>query len=144
MDCQTKAIPELGDIMTEQTALVIDDEEFICTLLTEILAEKQVHVTSFPDPISYFSAKKNNLLLQDDCFDFIITDNMMPGMTGLEFLERIKEMGCVVPDQHKAVISGNWTNEDLEKARELGCRVFYKPCPIREIHSWIEEVRERA
>jgi len=52
-------------------------------------------------------------------------------MSGLEFIERQKRMGCKV--QNTAVMSGRWTDGELEKSRKLGCQVFNKPFKIDEI-----------
>jgi CheY-like chemotaxis protein len=41
------------------------------------------------------------------CTDFLLTDLMMPGMTGIEFLKKVKRMQCKIPEERKAIISGN-------------------------------------
>jgi hypothetical protein len=40
-------------------------------------------------------------------------------------------------------MSGHFTEKDLARASELGCKLFTKPLDMDEIKNWIEEV-ERA
>jgi CheY-like chemotaxis protein len=77
------------------------------------------------------------------CGDFLLTDNQMPGMTGLEFVERQTNGGCKGIISNKAVISGSWNEEELAKAKRLGCRVFSKPFSLDEISAWLDEREER-
>ena len=57
-------------------------------------------------------------------------------MPGLEFIENQKRNGCKV--QNVAVMSGSWTDEELEHAKRLGCHTFNKPCKIYEIKKWLD------
>jgi len=63
----------------------------------------------------------------------------MPDMTGLEFLRRIKQMDCKILDDRKAIISGNWVDEDLEVANKLVRNVFVKSEAKELIGRWIEK-----
>ncbi len=126
--------------MTTKTALILDDDHVCRNMLTDMLTLKEVRVTAHSDPLSYMThTDQERCAMQEHCFNFILTDNQMPGMTGLEFLEKIKKKGCKIPDNRKAIISGTWSNEELMKARNLGCRTFIKPCPIEQIHNWLDE-----
>ncbi len=66
--------------------LVVDDEEAICQLLTDGLREEGF------DCQSCTSGEEALRLLQEQNFDIVITDVRMPGISGLELLEKgIKE-----------------------------------------------------
>ncbi len=119
-----------------QTALVLDDDMLCRTLLCEILRARNIDVTSFSDPSEYFEATDNKVI--DSHFDFILTDNQMPGMTGMEFLQELKRQGVDVPHEHLAIISGSWSGADLEMAREIGCQVFTKPYEIGRLYKWLD------
>ncbi|MDA3902499.1 MAG: response regulator [Desulfuromusa sp.] len=127
--------------MSQKTALVLDDDRSLRTLLTAILEEKQFQVTAFADPLLYLDTlgRGHN---EKTCpgFDIVLTDSQMPGMTGLEFLEKIRSTGCQIPAHRKAIISGDWQKQDLEQARSSGFRIFHKPCPIDQIYAWLDEV----
>ena len=129
----------------ELKALVIDDDRLSRNLLTEILTVKGVQVRAFTDPGSYRTLNPNEYChTETPCFDFILTDNQMPGMTGLEFIKWIKEMGCKIPNHHQAIISGDWDAVERREALALGVRVFDKPCPVAQIHEWIENISRES
>ncbi len=126
--------------MKAQVAVVLDDIESCRTLLADLLAEKQVQVRAYADPETCLNAcKKYKCSQYGRCADFILTDNRMPGMTGLDFLQQTQKMGCRIPDSCKAVISGVWTKEDLELAEKSGYRIFNKPYLIDAIYTWLDE-----
>jgi len=100
-------------------------------------------VTDFASPsnvIEFWEEIKQTGKYPD--YDLILTDNRMPGMTGLEFLAKAKELAGGVSGQRRtsrAVISGSWTDSERKQAQELGCQTFSKPVPIDDIYDWIEE-----
>ncbi len=59
----------------------------------------------------------------------------MPYMKGLEFIEHQRRNACKVTNI--AVMSGRWTDEELEHAKRLGCHTFNKPVKIDEIKKWL-------
>lgn len=132
-----------GGDMKSKKALVLDDNDMILAVVEEILTDTQFEVTTFSDPISFF-AQKEELCCHSEsepCFDILITDNRMPGMTGLEFIEKLKSRGCKIADHRKAIISGNISSEELDRAKKMNCKVFQKPLPIAELIQWSTDVR---
>lgn len=126
--------------MRLKRALVFDDNLIGRRLLTEILQEKQFKVNAFSSPTDFPPVKEIvKCPLLHSVYDILITDNKMPNMTGLELLELQQHKGCKIPDHHKAIISGSWTKKDLERTKQLGCKVFHKPCPIDQIINWLEK-----
>lgn len=99
--------------------IVLDDDYTIRTLTCDILKERGYVVYAFSEPF------------------FVITDINMPNMSGLEFIEHQKSMGCII--QKAAVMSGMWTNGTLAHANRLGCRTFNKPFKLDEIRMWSDE-----
>jgi CheY-like chemotaxis protein len=77
------------------------------------------------------------------CTDVLITDNKMPNMTGIEFLELQDKQGCKLDHRSKAIMSGNFSDEDIQKITKLGCKIFYKPFNLNEILEWIKECETR-
>ena len=126
--------------MRQQTALVLDDNSICRFLLAEIMKERNIKVSAYADPVSCLEKHLADLEKQPFLFDFILTDNQMPGMTGLEFLQKLQEKGVALRVERVAVISGNWSEQELQQARSLGCRIFAKPCDISRLHEWIDTV----
>ncbi len=125
--------------MAPGIALVLEDNTGCRSLLTEILTEMQLQVKAFSDPVTYLNTRfEGDCASSCPCVGFILTDNDMPGMSGLEFLEKLANDGCKLPDERKAILSGNWSDETLARAQQLGCRVFFKPYSVAEICAWID------
>lgn len=120
-------------------AIVLDDDNAIKNLISEILKNRgyEVYASSNPFLSPVYLDSKCTCPIKHTCTTIIITDNNMPNMTGLEFIEHQKKMGCKV--QNTAVISGKWTNEEIERAKSLGCRVFNKPFKIEKIKKWLAD-----
>jgi CheY-like chemotaxis protein len=130
--------------MRELSAIVFDDDDFFCSLFARILTEKGVKVTTYSNPSLYFCSQSSvqSCPVESPCVDFLLTDNKMPEMTGLEFLSRLEEMGCKIPDHRKAIASGSLEDEDQSRAKQLTRNVFDKSDSKQLIVRWIEESRK--
>ena len=125
--------------MGSKTALLFEDNLLCRDLMTDILQEKNFRVTAFAGPTRYLSDKADCHCHSDlACVDALITDNQMPGMTGLELLQRFNNRGCKIPNHRRAIISGSWSEEEYHQARQLGCKIFQKPFSIEEINQWLD------
>ncbi|MCW8859531.1 MAG: response regulator, partial [Deltaproteobacteria bacterium] len=107
--------------------------------LIEALSDIEIEVTLHRDPTSFLK-KTSKCPLDAPCFNFILTDNQMPNMTGITFLQKLKEMDCKIPTRNIAVISGSLTDEDLESIEDLGSTSFKKPCSLDKIYTWIDKL----
>jgi CheY-like chemotaxis protein len=129
--------------MFPHIALVLEDNLECRFLLTEILKDRHLQVQAYSDPGNYLTTRDKRACQEGcPCLGFIMTDNHMPGMSGLEFLEILETEGCKMPRERKAIISGDWTPPERERARVLGCQVFSKPYNIAEIYAWLETYSE--
>jgi len=121
--------------------IIIDDDPCCRDLLKVLLEQNGYEVISLTDPTvcPLFNGTECICLQDDACSDFLLTDNKMPHMTGLEFVERQINKGCKGMMANKAVLSGSWEEKDLAEAERLGCQVFSKPYNIAEILAWLNE-----
>ena len=123
-------------------AIVLDDDDSIRTLTSEILKDRGYDVCASSEPLfSPVYLNEECTCSDEHCSTIVITDINMPNMTGLEFIEHQKSMGCKF--QYVAVMSGRWTNETLAHANRLGCQTFSKPFKITEIKKWLDEYEKR-
>ncbi|MEJ2492402.1 MAG: response regulator [Desulfuromonadales bacterium] len=127
--------------MRELSAVVFDDDDIFCCLFARILSKKGIKVTTYANPSQYFCSHPSvqSCPVEYPCVDFLLTDNKMPEMTGIEFLERLKNMGCKIPDQRIAMISGSLDEENQPKVKQLAGNIFDKLDSKSLIIEWIEE-----
>lgn len=125
--------------------ILLEDDDNARELLATLLRKRGHEVYSFSAPSACpLYADPECLCPQDHaCGDFLITDNRMPGITGLEFIQRQTAGKCRGAIRNKAIMSGNWTAQEWELATGLGCRLFNKPLDLQELWDWIGE-RERC
>jgi DNA-binding NtrC family response regulator len=91
--------------------LVIDDDNDMCDLLSEILGDEGMHVRTFSD--SFEGCK----ILKKEEFDVIITDLKMKGLKGLDVLA---EANKVAPTTPVIIITAFGTVESAIKAMKMG------------------------
>ena len=84
---------KIGEAMLPQPGriLVVDDEELIRTLLTEILSMDGHDITTAED------GRQAIDLLDRQEFDLVITDMVMPGLNGVEVLRAAKSIDPEFP-----------------------------------------------
>lgn len=73
--------------------------------------------------------------LDKNRYDIIVTDYKMPGMDGLELLERVKGSH---PEIKRLLLTGQSECEVFERAKEVVHRYISKPCNADELISSIE------
>ena len=83
--------------------LIVDDEKSIRKTFTAFLENADYRVVSAQD------AEQALSLIQNDEFDLVIADCVMPRMTGLELLKLIREFDPVLPI---IIITGEPTAEN--------------------------------
>ena len=115
--------------------LVVDDEAVVRELTVEILRRNGYEPQGVP------SAKHALELLDQETFDLVVSDVVMPEMTGVEFLyelrERLPELPVVL------MTGGSKEPERTTKAVELGASgLLYKPFSHAELTAAVEKALE--
>ncbi|MEN0109856.1 MAG: sigma-54 dependent transcriptional regulator [Planctomycetota bacterium] len=81
------------------------------------------------------------IAIEENEFDAIIVDIHMPGMTGLEVIERLR---AVSPDTEAVVYTGNGDEESAVRALRLGAADYlHKPCKLSDIQALLTRIAER-
>ncbi|MBV8665644.1 MAG: response regulator [Burkholderiaceae bacterium] len=96
-----------------ESVLVVDDERPLVDLGEEVLAELGYEPVGFDSPEDAWLA----FAADPQRFDLVLSDQTMPGMTGLHLLERIRALR---PDLPLLLMSGYSTAELDEAARRIG------------------------
>jgi len=116
--------------------LVIDDEDVIRLLVVEILEAVGHTVTSAEN------AERALQLLDDAEFDLIVSDVVMPGLSGLELLELVRARRASLP---VVLVTGAGTYDTLSQALTRGAAgLVTKPFAHTELQSAVEHALERA
>ena len=114
--------------------IYVDDEEINLMLFREMFKNDfQIHTTSSPpDAILY---------LKSNFVDFILTDQLMPEMTGVEFLKEL-EAENTAADSKRVMISGYTQEGAIKEAIEnkLIDRFVSKPFTYDGIKQIMSEI----
>lgn len=120
--------------MITEKILVVDDESTICDSVKKILSRKGFTVENTlnaTDAIEKIKKEK---------FDIVITDLMMPNVSGMELLELVKKY---YPEIDVLVITGYATMDSAVKATKLGALDYIqKPFTPNELTERIQKAIE--
>ncbi|THB76860.1 MAG: sigma-54-dependent Fis family transcriptional regulator [Desulfobulbaceae bacterium] len=124
--------------------LVIDDEHGLCTMLEAILGDLGYQIEAFTDPVKAVKS------FEPDRYSMVITDIKMPGMNGIEVLQKIKGLDPEIP---VLVITGYATVElSIQALRSGAFDILTKPFEPEEMlnrvrnalrHNELEEENRR-
>ncbi len=118
--------------------LYIDDDEAIVYLMTRLLQKQGFRVSGYTDALEALAAAR-------DCpsgFDLVVTDYNMPGMSGLEVAQALREIRADLP---VAVASGYITEELRARAPAVGLReLLFKPNTVEELCAAVTRLAHEA
>jgi len=117
----------MAEEQDQPTIVIVDDEEIVLTSLSSFLTlETEYNVVTFESPLKALEHIRAN-----GC-NLVISDYLMPGMNGIEFLSEVRKLKPQVPriiltgyaDKENAIKAINevglyqyiekpWSNEDL-------------------------------
>lgn len=120
---ETKMTPY--NFKSAQKVMIVDDEPEIGLLIKELLEIEGLQVETFVDPIS---ALKTFTELQSQYF-LIISDLSMPGMSGVEFARKVREMNKRIP----LVLWSGYHQFLDEELQELNVKVLSKPVDVQKL-----------
>ena len=103
MSAPTEAVP--------RRILVVDDEEGVTRALQRALRREGYQVTACNDP------REALALLKTQAFDVVLSDHLMPGMTGLELTKLVRDR---YPDMLRMMLTGQPDTDLLIQAINHG------------------------
>jgi len=121
---------------SQRTLLLVDDEENILMALKRVLRRDGYRI------LTATSAKEGLDLLSENRVDVIVSDQRMPGMTGVEFLRRVKE---IHPEVVSIVLSGYTELQSVTDAINEGAiyKFLTKPWDDEHLRANIQETFRR-
>ncbi|MDB5047365.1 MAG: response regulator [Fibrobacteres bacterium] len=106
--------------MKPKSILCVDDEPYVLNALRRLLRMEPVEL------ICAGSAEEGLAALAGKRFDVIVSDYIMPGKNGVEFLAEARK---ALPESHRILLTGHGDHSRIEQA--LGCgdvhEFFTKP-----------------
>ena len=110
--------------------LVVEDSRPVAVLLQRALEGKGHRVTVLADGLDAHAA------IQSNSFDIVLLDHLLPGMLGIELLEKVRADGLTVPI---LMLSGVAGESDIVQALRMGASDFIrKPFSLRELMARID------
>jgi two-component system probable response regulator PhcQ len=112
--------------MFRATVLIVDDEEGVLNGLGHTLWKTEYRLCFASDPETALD------VLHDEKVDIVLSDNLMPGMSGLEFLKIVHDR---YPDTIRIMLTGHADMETAVNAINQGeiYRFLLKPCDRAEL-----------
>lgn len=117
--------------------LVVDDERVVRELTVELLRRSGYRPHGVP------SARTALELLEQETFDLVLSDVVMPEMTGVEFLYELRARRHDLPVV--LMTGGSQEPERTSNAVKLGATsLLYKPFSHEELRQVVESALDRA
>ncbi len=126
--------PELTLELKQKTLLVVDDEPIICQLCARAL--NNFHVIQAGDGREALNMIENHEI------DMVLSDVMMPNMSGLELLRTIKRQQ---PDLAVILMTGYTEKEVILQALKAGADDFIsKPINLLQLRTTVDKVLDKV
>ncbi len=126
-----------NDLTGTERIIFVDDEEVIVRLGKKILERLGYQITAVQSSFEALSIFQN----QPDEFDLVVTDQTMPGMTGVDLASRMLE---IRPDIPVLLCTGYSATITEEKALSMGIKGFAeKPLTMNELARLVRSVLDQ-
>lgn len=124
---------------------VFEDDPTNLRLFTAIMTSRGYEVHAYDRAVvcPVYKAEAVACGRKKPCADIILTDNQMPGLTGIEMLLEQALRGCRVDTRNIAVVSADLDGPQRKTIAGLGCVVFNKPFRLQDLVAWLDDCERR-
>jgi DNA-binding NtrC family response regulator len=110
--------------------LIVDDNVALAENIAEVL-QIDGHVTRVAA-----SAEDGATMAYESRPDVIVTDYRLPGLSGADFLKKLREIWIPV---HPIVMSGHTDERTLKAAKDAGASFMAKPVDLTLLSRWVRQ-----
>ena len=123
-----------GEKMSGLKVLIVDDEVVFCENMAKLLNTRGYQV----DAVN--GGEEAIRVLQKDLYDVVVLDLKMPGMNGINTLQKINELGIT---SQTIMLTGHGCVDSAMEAIKLGAYDYIpKPCEVDELCDMIEKSQQ--
>jgi PAS domain S-box-containing protein len=130
------ALENTGGTLAGLRIMLVDDELSMTAMLQEFLGMHGAQITSFNSPLAAWNAFEQH----PDGVDIVITDETMPGLSGMHLAQRMMKLRAGLPVILCTGYSDRATPELAEQAGLAG--FFYKPLKMNALLHKIRKVAQ--
>ena len=130
-DANQVEVASQARIEGHERVLLIDDEVAVVRATKDLLENFGYEVEAFTQPASAL----RQFLALDRAFDIVVTDNLMPEMTGLELAQAIRENDASIP----IVLMSGYLDDRADRNPAITVTIS-KPTSGRELSNLIQQV----
>ena len=115
--------------------LVADDDPEICTLIKTILAKGPYEIVLCSDAETALAS-----IEQNGPYDILISDFMLPGISGIELIEQVRQHGAT--SRMPIVLISGHHNEAMDaRAKAAGANAFLnKPFTLSQLRTTVDRL----
>lgn len=125
----------------KRVALILDDDPLILSLLQGVLSRRGYEVAAFMSAAQCPAYRDDACpcSLAGGCPNIILTDFDMPGVNGMEFIEKLRRKSCKCLDV--VLMSGSYIDcPTLRRSTALGVTFIAKPFHMSQIQTWLDKI----
>lgn len=123
------------DVDKTPSVLIVEDEPRLREMLLHALPDM-----GFTGAAAK-SGEEGMKMMAEEAHQIVILDLNLPGMSGIEFFEKVRE---TYPTTQVVVVTGFGDLETAQRAIQLNVADFLtKPCPLGELESALDRARRR-
>lgn len=127
-----------GELPVRPSVLLVEDDAAVLAVVSQMLRSRGFIVYEARDPhMALGVASRHEISL-----DLLLTDIVMPGMSGLNLARRVREMHSNVGCMFMSGFAGECFDDEL--LRDPSCFFLKKPFPLSDLMRAVELALERS
>jgi DNA-binding response OmpR family regulator len=127
-----------GEFPVRQSVLLVEDDAAVLSVVSQMLRSRGFTVYEAHNPHMALGMASRS----DISVDLLLTDIVMPGMSGLNLARRVRELHQNVGCMFMSGFAGECFDDEL--LRDPSCYFLKKPFPLSELMHAVEIALERS